>query len=71
MVPANVYLGFPCGCVVKNLPAGTGDVGLVPGSGRHRGEGNGNPVQYSYLGNPVEREACRATAHRVVELDTA
>ena len=35
--------------VVKNLPANAGDVGLIPGSGRSHGEGNGNPFQYSYL----------------------
>ena len=66
-----MYLGFPGGWVVKNLSASTGDVGLIPGSGRPRGEGNGNPLQYSYLGNPVDREACWATARGVAELDTA
>ena len=47
--------------VVKNLPANAvdaRDVGLVPGSGRSLGEGNGNPLQYSYLGNPMDRGAC-------------
>ena len=37
-----VYSGFPGGSVVKNLPANTGDVDLIPGSGRSPGEGNGN-----------------------------
>ena len=50
-------LGFPGGSEVKNLPADAGDSGLIPGSGRSPGEGNGNPLQYSSLGNPVDRRA--------------
>ena len=45
--------------VVKNLPANAGDtrdVGLILGLGRSPGEGNGNPLQYSCLGNPMDRE---------------
>ena len=41
-------MGFPGGSVVKNLPANAGDVGLIPGLGRSPGEGNGNPLEYSY-----------------------
>ena len=51
-------MGLPDGSVVKNPPANAGDVGSVPGSGRSPGGGNDNPLQYSYLGNPVDREAC-------------
>ena len=40
-------MGFPDGSVVKNLPANAEDVGLIPGSVRSPGEGNGNPLQYS------------------------
>ena len=50
-------LGFPGGSVVKNLPAITGDagdVGLIPGSGRSLRAGDGNPLQYSCLGNPMD-----------------
>ena len=47
--------GFPGGSVIKNPPANTGDVGSIPGSGRSPGEGNGNPLQYSYLENPIDR----------------
>ena len=47
--------------MVKNLPANAGDPGLIPGSGRSPGEGNGNPLQYSCLGNPMDREAWRAS----------
>ena len=54
--------------VVKNLPASAGsirDMGLIPGSGRFSGEGNGNPLQHSYLENPVDRGARQATVCRV------
>ena len=42
-----------------------GDLGLIPGSGRSPGEGNGNPLQYSCLENPTDRGACQATVHGV------
>ena len=45
-------------------------MGLIPGSGRFPGDGNGNPFQYSRLENPMDREAWWATVHRVTELDT-
>ena len=45
--------GFPGGSVVKNPPANAGDTGLIPGLGRFPGGGNGNPLQYSCLGNPT------------------
>ena len=57
---------FPRGLVVKNPPASardTGDLGLIPGSGRSPGGGNGNPRQYSYLENPMGRGAWIATVH--------
>ena len=59
--------------MVKNPPADAGDirdVGSIPGSGRCPGEGNGNPLQYSCLENPMDREAWRATVHEVAESDT-
>ena len=43
--------------VVNNQSANAGDAGLIPGSGRSLGKGNGNPLQYSCLGNPMDREA--------------
>jgi hypothetical protein len=49
------FLGFPGGSVVKYLPANTGYLGLIPGSGRSPGGGDENPLQYSYLGNPMDR----------------
>ena len=48
-------LGFPGGSVIKNLPANVGDAGLIPGWGKSSGEGNGNLLQYSCLGNPMNR----------------
>ena len=53
--------------VGKNLPANAGDVGSVPESGRYPGEGNGNPLQYSFLGNPMDRGAWQATVHGVAK----
>ena len=68
-----VEKGFPGGAVVKNLPANVGDardVGLIPGSERSPGEGNGNPLQYSCLENSMDRGAWWATVHETAELDT-
>ena len=50
-------MGFPGGSVVKNLSANAGDAGSISRLGRSPGEGNGNPLQYSYLENPMDREA--------------
>ena len=63
----NINLGFPGGSVVKNLPANAGDAGSIPGSGRSP-EGNGNPLQYSCLGNPMDRGAWWATVHEVARV---
>ena len=57
-------MGLPGGSVVKNTPANAGDSGSIPGSGRSTGEGNGSPLQYSCLGNPMDRGAWQAEAHR-------
>ena len=56
--------------MVKNLTANTGDVGSVPGLRRSPGEGNGNPVQYSFLENPTEGGAWQATAQGVAKSQT-
>ena len=56
-------MGFPGSSVVKNLPANAGDVGLVPDLGRSSREGNGNPLQDSCLGNPMDWGAWQATVH--------
>ena len=65
------HWGFPGGSVVKNPPANAGDTGSNPGLGRSSGEGNGNPLQYSCLENPMDTEVWWATVHRVTcESDT-
>ena len=65
--------GFPGGSVVKNLPANAedeGDWGSISGSGKCPGGGNGNLLQYSCLGNPMDRRAWRATVHGVTKSQT-
>ena len=57
--------GFPGGSVEKTSPANAGDLSSIPGSERSPGEGNGNPLQYSCLGNPMDRRAWPATDHGV------
>ena len=57
----------PGGSVVKNPPARVGDVGSIPGLGRSHGEGNGNPFQYSCLGNPMDRRVWQAIVHGVTK----
>ena len=57
--------GFPCGSAGKESTCNAGNLGSIPGLGRSPGVGNGNPLQYSYLGNPMDRGA---SGHK--ELDT-
>ena len=61
-----ISTGFPGGSVVKNPPAG--DLGSIPGLGKSPGEGNGSPLQYSCLGNPMDRGAWWATVHEVARV---
>ena len=62
--------GFPRCFSSKESTCQAGDAGSIPGSGRFPGGGNGNPLQYSYLGNPVDRGAWWARVHGVIkELD--
>ena len=64
-------IGFPGGSVVKNPSANARDAGSIPGSGRSPRKGNGNPLQDSCLGNPMERGTGQIVAHWVTkELDT-
>ena len=63
-------LGFPGGSEVKSSACNTGHLGLIPGSGRSPAEGNGNPLQYSCLENPMDGGAWWATVHRVEKSQT-
>ena len=60
--------GFLAGSVVKNPPANTGDTGSIPGLGRFLGGENGNPLQYSCLGNPMNRGAWLAIVCGIVRV---
>ena len=60
-------MGFPGGSEVKVSACNAGDLGLIPRSGRAPGEGNGNPLQYSCLENPMDRGAWWATVHGVAK----
>ena len=70
--------GFPDGSAASALQAqesacnagDIGDTGSIPGLARSLGEGNGNPLQYSCLVNPINRGAWQVTVHGVTELDT-
>ena len=66
-------LGFPGGTVSKESACNSGDLSSIPGLERSLGEGNGNPLQYSCLGNPMDSVAWQATVHEVsrVEPDLA
>ena len=59
----HIYGGVLDGSVVKNPPANARDLSLIPGSGRSPGEGNGYALQYSCLGNPMDRGAWWAIVH--------
>ena len=61
--------GFPGGSEVKASAYNVGDLSSIPGLGRSPGEGNGNPLQYSCLENPMEGGALWATVHGVAESD--
>ena len=56
--------------MAKNPPADAGDIGLIPGFDRHPGVGNGNPLQYSYLGNSMDRGEWQFTVHGVAKSQT-
>ena len=65
-----INLSFPGGSVAKNLPANAGDGGSIPGSGRSPGGGNGNPLQYSCMKNPMDRGAWWGIVHGVTKRQT-
>ena len=63
----NLIKNFPCGSVIQSPPANAGDAGWIPGSRRSPRVGNGNPLQYSCLGNPMDRGAWGAIVHGVAK----
>ena len=65
-----IYMGFPGGASHKESAYNTGDPGLIPGPGRFLGERKSNPLQYSCLGNPMDREDWQATVHGVAKTET-
>ena len=65
-----VQVSFPGGSEVKASACNAGDLGSIPGLGRSLGEGNGNPLQYSCLENPMDRGAWWATIHGVAKSRT-
>ena len=64
------FLGFPGGSKVKVSACNAGDLGSIPGLGRAPGEGNGNPLHYSCLGNPLDRGAWQVIVHVVAKTQT-
>ena len=62
-----IAVGFPGGLDGKESACNAGDLGSIPGLGRSPGEENGNPLQYSCLGNPMDRGAGWATVHQVAK----
>ena len=63
-------LGFPGGSEGKESACSVGDPGLIPGLGRSHGGGHGNPLQYTYLENPMDREAWSAAVLGVTKSQT-
>ena len=70
MVHLSYSRDFPGGSDSKVSAYNAGDLDSIPGSGRSPGEGNGNPLQYSCLENPMDIGAWNATVHGVAESDT-
>ena len=65
-----ICMGFPGGSGSKESACNTGDPGSIPGLGRSPGEGNGNPLQYYFLKNPIDGGACQATVYAVAKSQT-
>ena len=64
------FINFPGDSDGKESACNAGDLGSIPRLGRSTGEGNGNPLQFSCLENPMDRGAWQVTVHGVAELDT-
>ena len=70
LIPFILPMSFPNGSDGKESACSAGDPGSVPGLRRSPGEGNGNPLQYSYLENPMDRGAWRVTLHGIAKSQT-
>ena len=66
-LPTPVFMGFPGGLAGKEYACNSGDLGLIPELGRCHGGGHGNPLQYSRLEIPIDRETLWAIVHRVAK----
>ena len=69
-LPTPVFVGFPGGTDDKESAYNLGDLDLIPALGRSLGGGHGDPLQYAYLENPMDRGAWRATVHGVTKIQT-
>ena len=69
-LPTSVFLGFLAGLAGKESACNAGDLGPIPGLGRSPQGGNGNPLQYFCLENPMDRNAWRATVHEAAKSQT-
>ena len=69
-LPTLVFVGFPGGSDGKESAYNLGDLDLIPALGRSLGGGHGDPLQYPYLENPMDRGAWRATVHGVTKIQT-
>ena len=69
LTDSSMYMGLPWWLSGKESTCSPGDTGLIPGLGRSPGGGHDNPLQFSCLGNPIDRGAWQATVHGVAESD--
>ena len=67
MASCKPLMGFPCGSDDKESACNVGDPGFIPGLGRSPGEGNGYPLQYSCLENPMDRGSWQTTVHKFTQ----
>ena len=71
MLKSSILVSFPRDAVEETPPANTGETGSVPGSGRYPGVGSANPLQYSYLGNPMNKSLVGCSAWGCKQADMA
>jgi len=69
-LPTPVFLGFPGGSDGQESACNVGDLGSITGLGRSPGEGNGYPLQYSFLRNPMDRGTWQVTVHGIAKNQT-